>query len=61
MTEYHKIDIEKNQEEAAKIRNEAIEIMNKIESGEKPKKFSDWVKKAKKRRKDAIKESTKNK
>lgn len=68
MSDYREADIEKEQEKAADLRNEAIQIINMIENGDEPTRkqvpktysnFNDWVRKANKRRKDKIKELNK--
>ena len=56
MRDYRKVDIEEDQENAAELRNEAIQIINQIDNGDVPKGFKTWSTKAKKRRTEKIKD-----
>jgi len=56
MRDYRKIDIETDPEKALEMRNEALKIMNMIETGEKPKGFHSWTSDAEKRRRKNLRE-----
>jgi len=56
MKDYRDIDIEEQPDEARDLRNEALKILNMIETGEEPRGFSKWTRGAKKRRKKNLKE-----
>lgn len=51
MREFREADIEEDEQKAAELRTEIIILINKIETGERPKGFAKWKRQAKKRRK----------
>ena len=61
MRDYRKVDIEKDQENAARLRNEALQLINKVDNGYEPEGLDSWSKDAKKRRFDKIRELEKEK
>lgn len=56
MRDYRKVDIEKDQEEASLLRSEVLTLINQIDLKKEPKGLDKWIRKAKKRRKEKIKE-----
>jgi|TARA_Y100000310_G_scaffold110581_1_gene108960 hypothetical protein len=57
MQDFRKVDIEKQQEKAANIRNEALILINQMESKKKPDGYIKWVRDANRRRDKKIKDS----
>ncbi len=59
MSDYRKVDVDKEPDEADKIKTDTLELIDNIEAGVKPDGYYSWVRKAEKRRKEKIKELAK--